>query len=66
MDVAPFGQACEAIVHADSPVPAVVRAQNGSWWCALHWWPIALAVLQGGYRIVYSQAAWARLGPGGG
>ncbi|REE97462.1 hypothetical protein [Thermomonospora umbrina] len=61
VDVAPVGQACEAAAHGDAPVAAVVRTQDGSFWCAVHWWPLAVAIQGDGLAVAYSATAWARL-----
>lgn len=40
MDVAPVGQTCEGTAHGPALAPAaVVATADGSFWCALCWWP---------------------------
>ncbi|ACY95942.1 MULTISPECIES: hypothetical protein [Thermomonospora] len=65
VDVAPAGQVCEGAVHGPVLAPAaVVATADGSFWCALCWWPIAVALLTDGHRVVYSATARDVLGIG--
>mgnify|MGYP001444752826 CR=1 FL=1 len=63
VDVAPVGQTCEGTVHGPALAPAaVVATADGSFWCALCWWPIAVALLSDGHRLDYTPTAREALG----
>ncbi|SEG45303.1 hypothetical protein SAMN04489712_105295 [Thermomonospora echinospora] len=64
VDAAPPERWCEAAIHGDHPIPAVVRTPERELWCAIHWWPREGDLKREGWTVEYSPAAQARLALG--
>ncbi|TNY38698.1 hypothetical protein [Thermomonospora catenispora] len=58
---APNGVTCDAAIHGDRPVPAIVVTADESAWCEIHWWWIHDDLTRDGHTIEYTAAARAAL-----
>lgn len=62
--IAPSGAQCDAAIHRERPIPAVVITADGDAWCYIHWLAIAAERTRAGETITYTPEARLRLGLG--
>lgn len=59
--VAPEGTLCDAAIHGDRPLPAIVVTADEFAWCEIHWLALADEIRREGGTITYTPAARAAL-----
>ena len=62
--VAPPGTLCDAAIHRERPMPAVVVTADEWAWCHIHWSAIAAERARNGLPVTYTPEARLRLGLG--
>jgi len=58
---APEGTPCDAAIHGERPLPAIVITADDLAFCQIHWFALADEIRRDGGTITYTDAARAAL-----